>query len=364
MIINKSRLKDHYLFRMSINAIILSIFTLIQLFSIISQSLAFTCPSYSIIPSSIYVNSYDNFVCAIQSSISTIYINTTIILINEVAIIDKKSSISIIGTGSNPSLATITSRAFNVTNSYELIISNLKITGNANIIGHSYGGIIYTYASALDLRNVSVIGGFSTCGGGIRAEYSNITISQSIFNNNTCNGVIDLFDINSCNGGGAISVYSGQQTMIIESQFGYNTAYTGGSIEQQFGDYFYIQDSKFYHNYAINSNGGSIRVAEVKKVVIISSIFEHNFAQKSGGAILLSNLTNSGIVSTSTFYNNSASTFGGVIDSFGSDLGIRTCHFKSNFAGEAGMLKIDDLTIIDFYWCLLLIFYRWCISIC
>ena len=238
------------------------------------------------------------------------------------------------GKGAIIDMAKSTIIAFNIAGN-NITINNLTIK-NAN---HEYGGEIYSYGGAIystysnySITNCNFINNTANSGGAIFASYSNCNITNCYFINNTADGggAISTYDsdcnITNCyfinntanDGGGAISTWNNNNVCNITNCYFINNtsrSYGGGAI------YFCYSYSIVDNCYFINNTSES------------NSIHDIYLGGFGGGAILsMSNICN---ITNCYFINNTADG-GGAISTCHSDCNIINCYFINNTANECG----------------------------
>ena len=207
----------------------------------------------------------------------------------------------------------------------------------------------------------------SSFGGAISGGRSNITVQQSLFKENTvtCSGgaihmqksrgsfVYCTFKRNSAKGllnkisfGGAIYSLEWSNITVQQSLFKENTAtYSGGAIHMQKsrGSFVYCTFKKNSAKGLLNkiSLGGAISSLEWSNITVEQSLFKENAATYKGGAIHMQKTQGSFV--SCTFERNSAkslphkSSFGGAISSgIRSNITVQESLFKENTATYSG----------------------------
>ncbi|MCL2687185.1 MAG: hypothetical protein FWE58_01455 [Methanobrevibacter sp.] len=222
--------------------------------------------------------------------------NTNINITNNIEILGHSQNGTIINAGS-------LGRVFNATG-YNLTLWRLTImNGNA---GGGYGGAIYS-TGILTLNYVSFINNTAARGGAVWAQNpDNSTISNNfefcLFINNSATDP-------STGGGGALML-TGGYFWVSYSNFTNNTANNnGGAINKNNGTILIVSNDIFENNTAIN--GGAIYNTN-SNLTVEETTFINNTATGSGGAIY-SNTATATIITYSNFYNNSATLQGGAI---------------------------------------------------
>ena len=223
-------------------------------------------------------------------------------------------------------------------------IKFLSINGNnKKIDGQKEYQFLTINNTCITIDNIHVLNCNSTNGGAIEIYNSNLTITNTVLNNNTA--TLD---------GGVISAKCSNIT-IQNSLITYNNA-------KQFGGAIYtnestitVMDSNFTHNMAngtnFESSGGAIYNNNNTYLRITNSTLEYNSASVYGGAIRGSKIT----VINTNLSNNTAtrsSSFGGAIVGT-SEITINNTNISGNKANYGGavygqymsIIKIDNVNL-------------------
>ncbi len=239
---------------------------------------------------------------------------------------------------------------------------NILIEKNMTIIGEDKEHTIID-AEKLDLifiinnglnfniQNITLINGNSTNGGAISNDGSNLTVTNSIFTNNTAvsNGgaiynsyssnltITDtIFIYNNGYYGGAIYNSYGSNLRITNATFTNNTATYGGALSNDFNCVSNITNSVFMYNLA-NDDGGTISNSFNSSLIVTNTIFTNNAANYDGGAI--SNSYYSNLKVTNSLFSNNTSNYGGALNNdFYCNLNVTNCNFTSNNANYGGAI--------------------------
>ena len=165
--------------------------------------------------------------------------------------------------------------------------------------------------------------GTSSQGGALNVHSlaSNMTVSNSIFNNNSAKG----------NGGDIY--WDAVDGCVEKSNFTGASSNYGGSIYWR-GANGELTESKFADAYALN-NGGAVHWAGVNATVS-DSIFERNYADAFAGSILFTTAAINARVRNSKFTNNVAGTSTAGIRCEGADADVSNCIFINNTALTGG----------------------------
>ena len=245
--------------------------------------------------------------------------------------------------------------------------------GAVMIVGGSYP----TFTDCLFEDNASIQGGGAVLSGGDGA----VTFLQCAFQSNNCTtvgGGIQLhgtgwltdcaFDNNTASDGGALSVFSGDCTLVNCSFTGNSASSAGGGIRVSsyrvtLVDCLFTGNSAGGEGGGVNldaadaeltgcsfSNneagraGGGLRVADSNATVLACS-FAHNTAERQGGA--LANWSKSGLINCALVDNN-AEQGGAVYNDFG-PLTMTNCTIAGNTAtiGGGAMWNDHDLTMTN-----------------
>lgn len=316
--------------------------------------------------SSITVSSYQQLVTSISEAYSVIYVNDSIIITDEVIIID--SDIEIIGiTYPFPIFSSYSSRVFSITNS-TVHIKSLRFRAQESSLLDD-GGLISIINSTAMFTSVSMSGGNAICGGGIFASNSSISILSSQFYDNfatisssnsrkaSCNdggaivllnGIANItsstFLTNAAIRGGAVSLINCTSISIVRSYFGHNSAFTlsGGALLVTGADTLRISNTSFVSNFA--SDGGAASIQVCRDVALIDLNFENNTATGNlkssvsfgfGGAL---EFVGGAVFISATFLNNRG-LLGGAMSVLSGEVSISDSEFFRNHANLGGAIN-------------------------
>ena len=169
-------------------------------------------------------------------------------------------------------------------------------------------------------------------GGGVIYVYEgNLTIYNSIFNNNTA--------LNSYyGGGGAIFKYNGTSSI-------YNSTFNNNIAKDRGGAFLNYNGTSSIYNSTFNNNtrtGGAIY--NHGNLTIYNSIFNNNTVTARGGAI--NNHYGNLIIYNCTFQNNTSNWDGGAIEGSGGTFNITDSTFNNNTAGiDGGAISYSSSTL-------------------
>jgi CSLREA domain-containing protein len=255
-------------------------------------------------------------------------------------------------------------RVFSVESGANLTLKNLTVSWGK--VTDAIGAGLYNDNGFVSIQNCTfeynkALGNAYPGGGAIYSDNGtggNLTISNSTFNNNQ-----------SSEYGGAISYSGGNSATIENSTFIANTALNGGAIYANFVN-LDIDNTTFQNNYAIGptndserggamyvyeadvliqdstikangaDSGGGITAIYFSEIKIENTLISQNQAQVGGGAISTGALTDL-IISHTTFDNNQGGTRGGAISvtqSESEDSSITDCTFTVNSADKGGAI--------------------------
>ena len=244
-----------------------------------------------------------------------------------------------------------------VANGNYLSDSTITFAKNVSIIGQDSQKTIFdankqtlfniTKEYTISLSNLTITNAYSSGFGGAIANKGKLTVSNSIFANNTA--------------GGSAAIDSVGNLTVMDSIFYNNkaTSHDAGAISSYYDEdnnltgVATIINSKFINNSACR-NGGAIK-NQGDSITVIGCEFINNTASGSfknsyGGAIY--NWIANSKVSDSTFINNSAKDKGGAIYSSGGNTGDRNalnadnCVFMGNDAAE-GSAIFNEKSVSD-----------------
>jgi len=137
---------------------------------------------------------------------------------------------------------------------------------------------------AVDLRGLTITGGEDSCGGGLRAWDSSITIEDSIFDSNRGFEGAGYYDSVDYGAGGAVCLYDStlevRDTTFVDNY----VVWDGGAIYLDRTDAT-VSDCRFEGNEAGNGGGGAIYLDEGHLEVTRSGFFD-NEAIDGGGLYL------------------------------------------------------------------------------
>jgi hypothetical protein len=196
----------------------------------------------------------------------------------------------------------------------------------------------------LELKELVLIGGDSTAGGGAVHVEGGLFVSDCTLNNNQATGV-----------GGAISLggYNSSAT-ILRSVLSGNRASEGGAIGGAFTSPFddryswnhvSIDDSTLTGNIASDGGGGALFGGSIH-VAIRNSIVSGNRTNSAGGGF---DLVRGGSVIDSTFSENQAYGGGAIFNAAGSRLWISNSTFENNEAvnNGGGIVNFWELSTVN-----------------
>jgi|GEM_PF-1546760 len=158
-------------------------------------------------------------------------------------------------------------------------IDHSFFSGNSASIN---GGAAYISGGVMSFKNSVFDGNTASGGGGIMAAASE-DLSVSL----TANNNVFSENVSSANGGGAVSVYGGQDSL-IDNVFISNkdTSATGGGALYLIGSFNYIVNNTFYKDSALSAPGGAIGGSSyswAEGSIIANDLFFNNYGF-SGGA--------------------------------------------------------------------------------
>ena len=318
------------------------------------------CPSSLNGQTSVTVSSYEILNCAVQAQVPFIYVNRSIGFPQDI-VVPPRSSIQISSSPGFYPILQVSSqnRLFNISGQSQIWFKSLTLIGGKTIgtaTDGSIGGILYMSSSRVNIFNSTLMDGLAICGsaiyatnqailtidsskvvnntdnllgecyGAIVVEQSNITISQSIVQNN--------------DGYGAGGIYmSKTHATVLRSAFIGNTALStdGGAIIAT-SSTLTIEDSTFVANTA-SRNGGGIFVENDVNVTIHGTSFQNNAAVEKGGSIAS---TNSRIFSSMVTITGSTSAGGGSVYLSGGLLQVFNNSLNHNTASVGGGIFCSD----------------------
>ncbi|WP_395375763.1 choice-of-anchor Q domain-containing protein [Marinicella sp. W31] len=186
------------------------------------------------------------------------------------------------------------------------------------------------YMEQVVLKNSNVIGTF---GGGIKATNAQIDLNQVVFSQNEAR-----------KGGGIYSFFS--QLTIRNSVFENNYSNSEGGAIMLIGGSLSVEDSFFIGNQAL-TNGGGIHASFVAHqnhpTINLDHVFViNNYAQNSGGGLFLSGTENmaADILINRTLIQNNEAQFGGGLSQEGSiNLEIKASSLFTNRAAAQGNIN-------------------------
>lgn len=189
------------------------------------------------------------------------------------------------------------------------------------------GGCIYTYnlASASTLRGFTLRNGLASLyGGGMRNEYSNLSIVDCSFIGNRAVGVY---------GGGAI-FHEGSSLNVVNCTFTNNFGPSGSGITSSNTDSTTVTGCTFTGNDATSGSGGGALDIEVGPATVTNCRFLNN-RSRYGGGMLLGGSANS-MVANCTFEGNLAIAYGGGMYIGGNNSTVANCAFRNNSSYNGG----------------------------
>jgi hypothetical protein len=274
-------------------------------------------------------------------------------------------------TGNNPSRDdnTYSGGAVRSLTSGLLTIVASRVTGSSTTGFHTDGGGIYAKDSTVAIAYSVISGNESRLGGGVMSRGGDISISNSIVENNTASlygggvwikggalsiagsiirdnegdvgagiaAVIQELHISeseisgntAVSGGGGMMIYYGTVTLDRSTFIG-NQAGTGGAF-QSIGSSITITDSLFSNNTANLYYGGGLR-AYGNGLTITGSSFSDNSAKYGGGAIWFD------------YHGQGTSPF---LISHSTVTGNETTHSSSKYPGGGGGVHIQDDILLE-----------------
>ena len=186
--------------------------------------------------------------------------------------------------------------------------------------GAKVGAALLAHHSNVSIAGCTYSHNRAEFGGAIAALETSANIFNSTFRNN----------IAECDGG-VMNIVDGSLGL-SNSTFLENAAFSDGGAMMTLRGSFRIADSNFTNNTAA-VNGGVIR-ALYGKFGVAKSVFGNNSAYNDGGVVSTTgSLFN---ITTSNFTNNGVHHDGGVVRSYLGRFRVSKCHFISNRAGDAG----------------------------
>jgi hypothetical protein len=209
----------------------------------------------------------------------------------------------------------------------EVIMSNTYFADNkSSTLGHSYGGGIYSWRSALVMDEVVFRGNQSKFGGGVWHVEEVLNMSNCTFLNNL-----------AYDGGGGLytreSTCVDQGSMFVQNNSG-NSMGGGWLIHQ--GD-IQAHDTQFRHHYSSVTGAG---VAALDTNLLFDSVvFQGNSSQYPGGGIWSSNSTVA--FDGCEFLENDSHTNGGAGAFIGGTAYFHDSSFDHNFSQDGGALYLD-----------------------
>lgn len=190
-----------------------------------------------------------------------------------------------------------------------------------------YGGALYNVTSSpLNVTDCGFTSNTSTRGGAIYCENSVPTITGSTFLNNATTDSIGEIDEN----GGAIFNDS-ENLSIIQSLFQNNESYVNGGAVYCINGDLSVENSVIRDNQS-GKNGGGIYNITANAVNLTSCIFSSNTAVYDGGGAYIQNITDVDMVNCLITHNN-ADYGGGIANTGTSTTDIIHCTLSENTAG-------------------------------
>ncbi|MGD9125921.1 MAG: choice-of-anchor Q domain-containing protein [Planctomycetia bacterium] len=178
--------------------------------------------------------------------------------------------------------------------------------------------------SEVALANLGITGGSASSGGGIYND-SHLTISDSIFTNNSSGAIYNndgiltvtdsIFSNNTGDIGGAIS--SNNILVVVDSMFSNNSAGSAGGAIANLGGILTVTGSTFADNDA-GIGGGGIVASPSSVTTITNSTFSGNEAGQIGGGGIYNQESELTITNSTLFGNISFGTGGGIYNNRGS----------------------------------------------
>ena len=220
------------------------------------------------------------------------------------------------------------------------------------------GGVFFTSETSLHCTYSNFSQNVADIGGVMSIQYGSVIISDNNFENNTARsngGVISADEtdvsVTTCcfTGnlaqilGGVIHLLDDSHLTMIDNEFIFNRARSGGVLSLNGRTNVIIIESRFINN-KVDLDGGVLVVGGQRKTTI--SISECKFVQNSakhrGGVLRASNLNVS--LQSSTFYCNSADQEGGVLHARKSNIRFTVIEFSNNNASLGGVIYTVEKT--------------------
>lgn len=211
---------------------------------------------------------------------------------------------------------------------------------NSGSVGSYYflGGGILVEHSDLSIFNMKIKDNSTELGGGIAIiQYSNCNITNTIIDNNTAHGRVNI------NGGGIFCSHS--QLSIDNSEISNNQSHsTGGGIYLRYSDAI-INNTKIFSN-VTEAGGGGISIGTDSEVDLENLLIYNNFAEGSGGGI--SGAGENSVMRNLIIWGNHASNGGG-ISIGGNDVILENILLYNNSAdyGAAIFLSTANVSYIN-----------------
>ena len=245
-----------------------------------------------------------------------------------------------------------------------LIVANTTFEFNRATGSRGFGGAVYVKGGSMTITQctfannlANIDGGAFFCdnchfisisnskfisnraignGGGVSAGSGLITISQSVFKNNTAQN------------GGAIRLLSGKLNLTV-SYFTNNTASVQGGAIYVSGDSIQLNETSFINNTAVLMGGGALYCAgNYANVLLFKSTFLNNSASYCG-VMEIDDLYHKVSIIKCMFNDNAATgqTIGGGVACIrNASVYISNCTFRRNAAKlDAGCLHVEESTI-------------------
>ena len=250
-----------------------------------------------------------------------------------------------------------------VTNS--LFSNNSAQLGSALIATESYCQL--TNTTVENNLNSGIVDVYSSLiASAVAAYYTNLNITESIFQNNEGGAIYiralsslatntititnSKFHNNSAESGGAILMYPGSLATIQGCNFSSNSAkYFGGAINAYGVSFIVVSQSFFYDNTA--EAGAAIGALNVYQIVVTNQSWFYNNKAELGGAISAFGVHHTSI-NQSWFYSNTAEVGGAIALAFTNVTEIRTSNYSSNNASQfGGAIFVSNAKHIDIVDC-------------
>jgi predicted outer membrane repeat protein len=202
------------------------------------------------------------------------------------------------------------------------------------------GGAVALNASLAVLTRVTVTQTFTGADGGVSADFSDVFIHESTFEDNV-----------SDDDGAAISLENDSSGVVTDTTFVGNTASDdGGAVNAEAGVPLLVEGCTFEANLADMVSGtglgGALRVRYGTDATVRDSTFTSNASDSEGGAVHL--ISGAHLFEDNVFVSNSTDTLGGAVYVEGSaSLESDGEAFEGNTASYGGALYVRDEAAVD-----------------